>query len=253
MGDKQRKTNENTPSGKPMTPTPEKCCVNCTGDTEFPNTCTNPICVCHLPPQTESGKCYHQCSGNCRRVGCNCECGEWHCPPDGKCMYEDEGNCPNHPTPPQAEWDARKEAGEKPFEPPAQTTCLSSDCPERTGGKCNAAERNGLAPAEKEWEKNITPELRQELVGLAYKYIELPSGCDNCWGDLHLSCTDDCRASSREHNEKIMDFVKTMYALLSEQRKKERERAVEIVRAMKYNDGRFDMEKAEAIKQILGE
>lgn len=22
--------------------------------------------------------CEHPCSGNCRRVGCNCECGEWH-------------------------------------------------------------------------------------------------------------------------------------------------------------------------------
>ena len=22
--------------------------------------------------------CFHQCSGNCRRVGCNCECGEFH-------------------------------------------------------------------------------------------------------------------------------------------------------------------------------
>lgn len=22
--------------------------------------------------------CSHLCSGNCRRVGCNCECGEWH-------------------------------------------------------------------------------------------------------------------------------------------------------------------------------
>lgn len=26
------------------------------------------------------GFCYHQCSGNCRRVGCNCECGEFHIP-----------------------------------------------------------------------------------------------------------------------------------------------------------------------------
>ncbi len=23
-------------------------------------------------------ECDHMCSGNCRRVGCNCECGEWH-------------------------------------------------------------------------------------------------------------------------------------------------------------------------------
>ena len=24
------------------------------------------------------GECTHQCSSNCRRVGCNCECGEYH-------------------------------------------------------------------------------------------------------------------------------------------------------------------------------
>ncbi len=23
-------------------------------------------------------ECDHMCSGNCRRVGCNCACGEWH-------------------------------------------------------------------------------------------------------------------------------------------------------------------------------
>ncbi len=22
--------------------------------------------------------CDHQCSGNCRIIGCNCACGEWH-------------------------------------------------------------------------------------------------------------------------------------------------------------------------------
>lgn len=22
--------------------------------------------------------CFHQCTSNCRREGCNCECGEWH-------------------------------------------------------------------------------------------------------------------------------------------------------------------------------
>lgn len=28
----------------------------------------------------EKGECEHICSGNCRRVGCNCDCGgEWHC------------------------------------------------------------------------------------------------------------------------------------------------------------------------------
>src|SRR5688572_18878927 len=27
---------------------------------------------------TYAPNCSHQCSGNCRRVGCNCECGEFH-------------------------------------------------------------------------------------------------------------------------------------------------------------------------------
>ena len=31
-------------------------------------------CICHK----EIIVCDHVCSGNCRRVGCNCECGEWH-------------------------------------------------------------------------------------------------------------------------------------------------------------------------------
>mgnify|MGYP001585291739 CR=1 FL=1 len=26
----------------------------------------------------ESLECDHQCSSNCRRVGCNCQCGEYH-------------------------------------------------------------------------------------------------------------------------------------------------------------------------------
>lgn len=30
--------------------------------------------------EEEIGECQHVCSGNCRRVGCNCDCGgEWHC------------------------------------------------------------------------------------------------------------------------------------------------------------------------------
>ena len=23
-------------------------------------------------------ECYHECTSNCRRVGCNCKCGEFH-------------------------------------------------------------------------------------------------------------------------------------------------------------------------------
>lgn len=40
--------------------------------------------------------CNHQCLGNCRREGCDCVCGEWHCEPQGECQYDRE-DCPNHP------------------------------------------------------------------------------------------------------------------------------------------------------------
>lgn len=29
--------------------------------------------------ENDYSKCDHICSGNCRRVGCNCKCGEFHC------------------------------------------------------------------------------------------------------------------------------------------------------------------------------
>ena len=32
--------------------------------------------------------------------------------------------------------------------------------------------------------------------------IPLPSGCDNCWGDLHQGCTDACKKSSDEYHKK---------------------------------------------------
>ncbi len=31
------------------------------------------------PEKVEPDICGHQCLSNCRRVGCNCLCGEWHC------------------------------------------------------------------------------------------------------------------------------------------------------------------------------
>ena len=31
-----------------------------------------------LVGQTDCSGCDHMCSSNCRRVGCNCDCGEWH-------------------------------------------------------------------------------------------------------------------------------------------------------------------------------
>lgn len=35
------------------------------------------LCIL-LGYREESQQCDHICSGNCRRVGCNCKCGEYH-------------------------------------------------------------------------------------------------------------------------------------------------------------------------------
>lgn len=50
---------------------------------------------------------------------------------------------------------------------------------------------------------------------IAYKYW-FPSGCDNCWGDLGIGCTDACRRSGNENTDKfteikaiIQEFVPT--------------------------------------------
>lgn len=32
----------------------------------------------NLPDDPDIEECFHVCSGNCRREGCNCNCGEYH-------------------------------------------------------------------------------------------------------------------------------------------------------------------------------
>lgn len=49
----------------------------------------------HTRKQTHQ-YCEHICSSDCRRDGCDCACGEYHCPRDEKCRYDGE-DCPNHP------------------------------------------------------------------------------------------------------------------------------------------------------------
>lgn len=36
-----------------------------------------------LPEDLVEKECNHSCSGNCRREGCNCNCGEYHKEPFG--------------------------------------------------------------------------------------------------------------------------------------------------------------------------
>ena len=37
--------------------------------------------------------CGHQCSGNCRRVGCECSCGEFHSPSGKKIVFIECEGC----------------------------------------------------------------------------------------------------------------------------------------------------------------
>ena len=69
--------------------------------------------------------------------------------------------------------------------------------------------------------------LRSELVNLAYKIIPLPSGCSNCWGDLHEGCTDECRRSRDEHSEKIDLVIKRVKKLLAKELDIQRKEIIE--------------------------
>lgn len=40
-------------------------------------------------------ECFHECVSDCRREGCNCACGEFHCVPTEECRDPQE-ECPNH-------------------------------------------------------------------------------------------------------------------------------------------------------------
>jgi len=43
------------------------------------------------------------------------------------------------------------------------------------------------------------------LLDLGNKYFPT-HGCDNCWGDLHVGCTEQCQKEFREHGEFMMDL-----------------------------------------------
>ena len=63
-------------------------------------------------------------------------------------------------------------------------------------------------------------DVRRKLFELGDKYFPT-RGCDNCWGDLHHGCTEQCRKEFREAS----DFCKDLWSLVrliypSEQNKK---------------------------------
>lgn len=100
--------------------------------------------------------------------------------------------------------------------------------------------------------------LRQEAVKLAYKFVPLPSGCSNCWGDLGEGCTDECRRSSAKHSEKIDEAVNAIEALItSEVRKAQREAARNLSEQItRYGDGAIAYHNGEAtvlISKVLAQ
>lgn len=38
----------------------------------------NDFKIMFAPEEDEKAECHHVCISNCRREGCNCECGEFH-------------------------------------------------------------------------------------------------------------------------------------------------------------------------------
>lgn len=52
-------------------------------------------------------------------------------------------------------------------------------------------------------------EIRQKLIDLGRKYFPT-NGCDNCWGDLHQGCTEQCQKEFRES----LEFGKDLWSLI---------------------------------------
>lgn len=45
--------------------------------------------------------------------------------------------------------------------------------------------------------------------------IPLPSGCENCWGDLHKGCTAACRTSNQKWHDKRQKVKELVTALIT--------------------------------------
>jgi len=52
---------------------------------------------------------------------------------------------------------------------------------------------------------NKCAEIRQRIFNLGNKYFPT-HGCDNCWGDLHQGCTEQCKKEFRESRKFYQDL-----------------------------------------------
>lgn len=66
-------------------------------------------------------------------------------------------------------------------------------------------------------------DLHAKSVWIAYKFVPLPSGCSNCWGDLGEGCSDECRQSSADHSKKIDEAAALIDRLVIEGQEKSAE------------------------------
>ena len=56
----------------------------------------------------------------------------------------------------------------------------------------------------------------EETIRRLQSLLSLPSGCENCWADLHQGCSDACRQSSRQYHEKRKTIADEINALVTE-------------------------------------
>lgn len=55
----------------------------------------------------------------------------------------------------------------------------------------------------------ICVDIHRKFMDLTFKYAH-PTGCENCWGDLHGRCSDECIRTMKEYGE----FMKDLWSLV---------------------------------------
>ena len=48
-------------------------------------------------------------------------------------------------------------------------------------------------------------DIRLKIMKIANKYATA-HGCDNCWGDLHIGCTDKCKKEFKKSRELTLEL-----------------------------------------------
>jgi len=64
--------------------------------------------------------------------------------------------------------------------------------------------------------------VRLRLFKLGDKYFPT-NGCENCWGDLHQGCTDECKEEFRKSGEFMGDLWSLVKLILPSKKKNSKE------------------------------